>query len=190
MKTSSLIEALLFAKAEPQTVLELSKILDKTIEEINSGLSELESDLKDRGVVLMRTDTVISLGTHPEASELLEKIYREELSKGLSKASIETLSCVMYGDEMTRGKIDYIRGVNSGFILRSLLVRGLVERKPYPKDRKSFMYVPTIALLASLGVSKITDLPEYERIHSEIEKASIGSEEIQNDLPETSPTSN
>ena len=176
MNTSSLIEALLFSKAEPWTILDLSKTLGIGVEEINTALNDLEANFANRGVVLIRADESVTLGTHPDASVILEKIYKEELSKGLSKASIETLSCVMYGDEMTRGKIDYIRGVNSGFILRSLLVRGLVERKPYPKDRKSFMYIPTVALLASLGVSTIKDLPEYERIHAEIEKASFGSD--------------
>ncbi len=191
MNTSSLIEALLFSKAEPWTVFELSKTLDKSIEEITNGLTELESNLQNRGLVLIRTDESITLGTHPEANIILEKIYKEELSKGLSKASIETLSCVMYGDEVTRGKIDYIRGVNSGFILRSLLVRGLIERKPYPKDRKSFMYIPTIALLSSLGVSNIKDLPDYERIHDEIEKASFGAELIseESSIEEAKPLS-
>ena len=178
MNTSALIEALLFSKAEPWTVFELSKTLGKTIEEITTALAELESSLQNRGVVLIKTEENITLGTHPDANAVLEKIYKEELSKGLSKASIETLSCVMYGDEMTRGKIDYIRGVNSGFILRSLLVRGLIERRPYPRDRKSFMYVPTVALLASLGVANITDLPDYEKIHTEIEKASFGADLI------------
>ena len=176
MDTSALIEALLFSKAEPWTALELGKTLEKTAEEITSALGELESKLQNRGVILMRTGESITLGTHPDASTIIEKIYKEELSKGLSKASIETLSIVMYGDEITRGKIDYLRGVNSGFILRSLLVRGLIERKPYPRDRKSFMYIPTIQLLASLGVANIKDLPEYERIHGEIEKAALGAE--------------
>lgn len=176
MDTSALIEALLFSKAEPWTTLELAKTLEKTTEEIASALNELESKLQGRGVVLMRTGDAITLGTHRDASAIIEKIYKEELSKGLSKASIETLSIVMYGDEITRGKIDYIRGVNSGFILRSLLVRGLIERMPYPRDRKSFMYIPTIQLLASLGVANIKDLPEYERIHGEIEKAALGAE--------------
>lgn len=176
MNTSSLIEALLFSKAEPWTISDLSKTLGFPDEKINEALNELESNFTNRGVVLIRTGESVTLGTHPEASEILEKIYKEELSKGLSKASIETLSCVMYGDEMTRGKIDYIRGVNSGFILRSLLVRGLVERKPYPGNRKSFMYIPTVQLLASLGVSNIKELPEYERIHGEIEKASLGAD--------------
>ena len=82
----------------------------------------------------------------------------------------------MYGEEVTRGKIDYIRGVNSGFILRSLLVRGLIERMPYPRDRKRFMYTPTTALLASLGVEKVEALPEYEKTHAELVKAAFGAE--------------
>ncbi|MEI6316403.1 MAG: SMC-Scp complex subunit ScpB [bacterium] len=186
MDTSSLIEALLFSKAEPWTAIELSKTLEKPLEEIQTAILELQSKLQGRGVVLMQTGDAITLGTHPDASAILEKIYKEELSKGLSKASIETLSIIMYGDEITRGKIDYIRGVNSGFILRSLLVRGLIERKPYPRDRKSFMYIPTIQLLASLGVARITDLPEYERIHGEIEKAALGAETME-EIPIENP---
>ncbi|MBP6884333.1 MAG: SMC-Scp complex subunit ScpB [Candidatus Pacebacteria bacterium] len=176
MKLSSLIEALLFSRAEPWTTLELIKALGSSNDEIISAISELESNLSGRGISLVRADDSVTLGTHPEAHAVLEKIYKEELEKPLSKASIETLSIIMYGDEITRGKIDYIRGVNSSFILRSLLVRGMIERKPYPRDRKRFMYVPTVALLAQMGVENVESLKDYERIHAEVTKSSIGAE--------------
>ncbi|MBP7804806.1 MAG: SMC-Scp complex subunit ScpB [Candidatus Pacebacteria bacterium] len=176
MKTSALIEALLFSRAEPWTHGELVKALGKDREEIMGALTELENDLQNRGIHLLRADDTVTLGTHPDAHVVLEQLYKEELSKGLSKASVETLSIIMYGDEVTRGKIDYIRGVNSGFILRSLLVRGLIERKVYPRDRKRFMYVPTVALLASLGAEKVEQLPEYEKTHAALTKAAQGSE--------------
>ncbi len=188
METSSLIEALLFSRAEPWTPVELAKALGKSGTEIAEGLDALESALFGRGICLMRAGDTVTLGTHPSASEVLEKLYKEELSKGLSKASVETLSIIMYGDEVTRGKIDYIRGVNSGFILRSLLIRGLIERKVYPRDRKRFMYSPTVALLASLGADKVENLPEYARIHGELEKAGAGaaiSEETDGDIQES-----
>jgi segregation and condensation protein B len=176
MKNSSLVEALLFSRAEPWTMVELAKALGLGGQETTDAINELETLMGERGIVLMRAGDTITLGTHPEASAVLEKIYKEELSKGLSKASIETLSIIMYGDEVTRGKIDYIRGVNSGFILRSLLVRGLIERKVYPRDRKRFMYTPTVALLATLGAEKVEALPDYERIHAELLKAGAGAE--------------
>jgi segregation and condensation protein B len=176
MNTSTLIEALLFSRAEPWTVSELEKALVLPNDTIAEALAELETALTNRGICLVRVENTVSLGTHPDAHAVLEKLYKEELSKGLSKASIETLSIVMYGEQITRGKIDYIRGVNSGFILRSLLVRGLIERMPYPGDRKRFMYQPTIALLATLGVAKREELPDYARIHAELQKAAFGAE--------------
>lgn len=179
MKKSSLIEALLFSRAEPWTGVELAKALNMGGQETLDAVAELEKEMAGRGIVLVRAGDTFTLGTHPEAHEMLSKLYKEELSKGLSKASIETLSIVIYGDEVTRSKIDYIRGVNSGFILRSLLVRGLIDRKPYPRDRKRFMYVPTADLLATFGAAKVEDLPEYERIHAELEKAAIGSETME-----------
>lgn len=191
MKSSALIEALLFSRAEPWTPVELAKALNLSGTEVAEALNELEIAMSGRGLVLMRAGDTVTLGTSPEAHTVLEKLYKEELSKGLSKASIETLSIVMYGDEVTRGKIDYIRGVNSGFILRSLLVRGLIERKVYPRDRKRFMYTPTVALLATFGVEKVESLPEYERIHGELEKAAIGSEAMEESHGDISePTNN
>jgi segregation and condensation protein B len=180
MTTQSLIEALLFSRAEPWTIEELAQATNKETSDITEGLSQLEQALSDRGICLMRAGDTITLGTHPEAHAILEKLYKEELEKGLSKASIDTLSIIMYGDEVTRGKIDFIRGVNSSFILRSLLVRGLIERLAYPKDKKRFMYAPTVALLAQLGVGNVEALPDYARIHAELTKNMIGAE-IQED---------
>ena len=180
MKTQSLVEALLFSRAEPWTIEELASATNLPKEDIASAVSLLETELADRGIQVVRADNTITLGTHKEAHVILEKIYKEELEKSLSKASVDTLSIIMYGTEVTRGKIDFIRGVNSSFILRSLLVRGLIERKPYPRDRKRFMYVPTVALLAQLGVANVEALPDYARIHAELDKNMIGAE-IQED---------
>lgn len=190
MKNSSLIEALLFSRAEPWTYVELAKTLNIGGQEALDALAELEQSLEGRGVVLVRAGDAVTLGTHPEAHEILTKLYKEELSKGLSKASIETLSIVLYGEDVTRNTIDYIRGVNSGFILRSLLVRGLVERKPYPRDKKRFMYAPTADLLASFGVARVENLPDYERVHGELVKAAVGSETMEdtNAEQEITPT--
>jgi len=183
MKTSGLIEALLFSRAEPWTALELAKALGKSFEEIIEAVTELETERAEGGIQVMRAGDTITLGTHPAAHEILQQLYKEELEKGLSKASVETLSIIMYGDEVTRGKIDYIRGVNSSFILRNLLVRGLIERKPYPRDRKRFMYAPTVALLAQFGVLNVTQLPEYARIHGELAQTLMGAD-ITDDLTE------
>ena len=190
MQTHSLIEALLFSRAEPWSMADLARALNKEASEVAEGLQILEEVLAGRGICLVRVGDTVTLGTHPEAHAILEQLYKDELSKGLSKPSVETLSIIMYGEEVTRAKIDYIRGVNSGFILRSLLVRGLIERKPYPYDRKSFMYVPTVALLAMLGVDKVENLPNYTKMHADLQKAAIGAEITQQNNEESQDTRN
>ena len=176
---SAKLEAILFWKAEPVSSKKLAQLLSTeavkvTEADIKAGLTELESALKNRaggggGLTLVQTDTEVMLGTAKEFSQLIEELTKEELSRDLGKAGLETLSIVLYQGPISRADIDYIRGVNSQFILRNLLIRGLVERIDNPKDARSFLYKTTLDLLAHLGVSKIEELPEYEKIRADIE---------------------
>ncbi|MCK4386837.1 MAG: SMC-Scp complex subunit ScpB [Candidatus Pacebacteria bacterium] len=166
----SQIEALLFFKGEPVSKKTLARVLNKDIEEINNALFALEEKLKDRGVRLMLNSGEAVLGTAPAMSPIIELVKKEELSRNLSRAGIETLSIILYKGPITRAKIDYIRGVNSNFILRNLLVRGLAEKISNPADSRSYLYKPTFKLLSFLGISKLTDLPEYNKVQEEIEK--------------------
>jgi segregation and condensation protein B len=110
------------------------------------------------------------LGTSKDISSLIETLSKEELVKDLGKAGLETLSIILYQGPISRAEIDYIRGVNSNFILRNLLIRGLVERVENPNDQRSFLYKPTLELISYLGLSKITDLPDYETVRKDIEQ--------------------
>jgi segregation and condensation protein B len=108
------------------------------------------------------------LGTAKELSSLIEQLTKEELTRDLGKAGLETLSIVLYQGPISRADIDYIRGVNSQFILRNLLIRGLVERVDNPADARSFLYQTTLQLLSHLGISKREDLPEFDKVREDI----------------------
>jgi segregation and condensation protein B len=179
MDLSSSIEAVLFWKGEPMSVKRLSSALEKTDEEIRLGLAELEKKLENRGVQLIFKsarpdshadgDDEVMLGTHSQTSTTIEKLTKEELMKDLGRAGLETLSIILYRGPVSRKDIDYIRGVNSNFILRNLLIRGLIERIPNPTDQRSFQYKPTFELLGYLGIARIEDLPEFAETKKEIE---------------------
>jgi segregation and condensation protein B len=179
MNLAAQIEAILFWKAEPVPTRKLAQLLDTDVKSIKAGLEELENALKGRGVTLVQTEDDVMLGTAKDLSPLIEKLTKEELTRDLGKAGLETLSIVLYQGPISRANIDYIRGVNSQFILRSLLIRGLVERVDNPKDARSFLYKPTLDLLSHLGISKITELPEYEQVRKEIEGFKAATEEEQ-----------
>ena len=148
----SQIEAILFLRSEPVSKKELAKILEKSTEEIENALFVLEERLETRGVVLLSKEDNAMLATSPEMSSIIEKMRKEELSRDLGKAGLETLSIILYKAPITRSRIDYLRGVNSNFILRNLLIRGLIEKVSNPDDQRSYLYKPTFELLSFLGV--------------------------------------
>ncbi len=163
------IEAVLFWFGEPVSIKKLSQIFNKTEEEISASLKNLETNLSGRGIVMIKKEDEVALGTSKDASELIEKLTKEELVKDLGRAGLETLSIIIYQGPISRAEIDYIRGVQSNFILRSLMIRGLVEKIPNPKDQRSFLYKPTFELISFLGLTKIEDMPEFKEARAEIE---------------------
>lgn len=172
---SAQIEAILFWKAEPISVKKLASLCDTSEALVAAALMELDASLRGRGITLIQNGQIgspeseVTLGTSPAFSGMIEKLTKDELMRDLGKAGLETLSIVLYQGPISRAEIDYIRGVNSQFILRNLLVRGLVERRDNPKDARSFLYAPTIELLAHLGLSGIDKLPEYDAVRRDIE---------------------
>lgn len=164
MELHKAISAILFYQAEPSSVGKLAKLLKKNEGEVRDALVLMEEKFAETGLRLIRNGDEVTLGTAPEAGELIETITKEELSRELSKASLETLAIVLYKGPITRSEIDYVRGVNSTFILRNLQIRNLVERIENPEDQRSFLYKPTFQLLEYMGVTKIEELPDYHTV--------------------------
>ncbi len=164
MTLSAQIEALLFYKGEPLSREDISKILKVTESDIEEGIASLKLSLADRGLTLIEHNSEYTLATCKEASAILEELRKEELNKELSKASLETLSVILYKGSATRGDIDYIRGVNSSFILRNLLMRGLIEKTTDKEDTRKLVYAPSIKTLEYMGISSLAELPEREKV--------------------------
>ena len=180
-KLISQLEALLFIYGEPMDFKKIAQTLKVEESEIKSAADRLEESFKsdDRGLFLMRDKNKIQLATKPDYAKLLEDVIKEELHENLTSAALETLSIVAYAGPMARAELEYIRGVNSSFTLRNLLIRGLIERAPDPKRGNVFLYSPSFDLLKHIGVAKSEDLPEYEKFRTLIEK-------LRNPAPESS----
>ncbi len=163
------IEGILFWKGEPVRVKKLSQIFSAAEEDILSALEVLKQKLEARGIILVFKEDEVMLGTAPQMSATVETLTKEELMKDLGKAGLETISIILYKGPISRAEIDYIRGVQSNFILRNLLVRGLIEKVVKPDDQRSFLYKPSFELLSYLGVSKIEDIPEYAKVKRDFE---------------------
>ncbi len=149
-------------------IKKLAELLSVEQSAISESLENLKIKLQDRGVSLVFKEDEVVLVTNPAVSEIIQNIRKEELSKSLSKSALETLAIIIYRGPIKRSQIDHIRGVNSQFIIRLLLVRGLIEKVTDPKDERSYLYKPTVELISMLGLEKISDIPEFEKVNSEI----------------------
>lgn len=179
MELSRKIEGLLFYKASPMKLSQLAKIFDVEIQTLTEAVQELSSSLLGGAVILSQTDTEIQLVTAPELDELVEGVRRDELKRDIGKAGAETLAIVLYKGPISRVEIDRIRGVNSAFILRNLMVRGLVERGT---EGKSHTFAITSTLLSHMGLTHKTELPNYAMVLDQLERfegEQIESETIQ-----------
>lgn len=168
---SALIEAVLFAEGGPVTKKRLGTLLGVGDAALLQGAHELSELLSNRGLTLVETETELELRTSPETGDIVKKLRESELSKDLGKAGLETLAIILYRGGASRSEIDWIRGVNSGQTVRSLLLRGLVSRSEDPGDKRRFRYSATTEALSHLGVSRLADLPRYAELKSETSAA-------------------
>lgn len=167
METSAKIEALLFASGEPMLKERLASLLGISKSEVLVELTKLREALSRRGIALVESNESVELRTAPEAVEIIKIFRSSELSRELGRAGLETLAAVLYQGNPTRGDIDYIRGVNSSTTLRTLLMRGLVERVEDSKDARRFRYQATTEALAHLGITSLEELPRYTELKNE-----------------------
>src|SRR3989344_288374 len=168
MELSQKIESLLFFKGEPVTAGFLAKTLGVSEDDARRGLADLEQSLSGRGIILMQNGEEYMLASSPEMGQTIEGLLKEELGKELGKAGLETLATVLYRGPISRSEINYLRGVNSNYILRALLVRGLIEK--VDQGGRSTVYQPTFELLSYIGVSKVSDLPGYEETQKSVDE--------------------
>jgi len=161
MNLEQKIEAILFYKNEPMEIKKLADILGIKETEIREALRNLANSLEGRGICLIMNENEVSLATAPEMKDFIEQIAKDEMSREIGKAGLETLAIVLYNGPISRREIDYIRGVNSTFILRNLCVRGLIEKEPDPKDHRVMKYKGSLSVLAHLGIKKIQELPDF-----------------------------
>jgi len=163
MPLDILIEGLLFYRGTPLKKAALCKEFSVDETGLNAAISALHVRLEAGALRLIETDTDIQLVTAPALAPFIEQIRKADLKKDIGKAGAETLAIILYRKTATRSEIDHIRGVNSSFILRNLMTRGLIERQQAAKG-SGYSFSITPALLAHLGVTSTQALTDFARI--------------------------
>ncbi|MDE0243522.1 MAG: SMC-Scp complex subunit ScpB [Candidatus Kaiserbacteria bacterium] len=166
------LEALLFTHGSPLTKKSAASFLGCKVDEIDSIADALAKERLASGVVPVDDGTSLSLVSSPRLDHFMQQVHQKEKTAPLSNAAQETLSLIAYAGPITKIDLDFLRGVNTQYTTRQLLVRGLIQEVSVGKARA---FDVTADLLSHLGVSKKGDLPEYAEIHESLRK---GLEEV------------
>lgn len=161
------IESLLFVSAKPLTIKKLAEFLEVNQKEVEVALEILKQRVnkEESGIRIVRTGNEVQMLTSPDSAKLTREFLKDEITGELTKPQLETLTVVAYCQPISKAELEQIRGVNCGLILRNLMIRGLIESEE-SKEKFGPVYKITHDFMKFLGISDISELPDYEKLKS------------------------
>lgn len=191
----SQIESLMFVSHKPLTLKQLVKFTNASEPEVREALTQIAADRVGRGIVLLDASDGYQLATNSANSEVVKNFLNADLREALTEATVEVLAIIGYRQPISKAEIEAIRGVNSQYSLRALLMRGLIEKVPNPSDARGSLYQVTTEFLQQMGITSVADLPDFQdliaKIHlpetpaiNDIEATSDGSTETEEQMEE------
>ncbi|MFA6809258.1 MAG: SMC-Scp complex subunit ScpB [Eubacteriales bacterium] len=177
------LEVLLFVANEPLNIDKLAEILEISSENVLELIDILNNRYKNLscGFNIVNIKDGYRLGTKPELANYIETLYKQP-TKNLSNAALEVLSIVAYKQPVTRGEVDFIRGVQSDRSLITLAEKGLiyeVGRKDSPG--RPILYGTTEKFLLHFGLRNVDELPELLFEEGNEEDENEGEDDIKNE---------
>lgn len=163
----SVVESLMFVSDVPLTLDRLCSILDEYDRgEIRSAIDELKDEYNRsaRGILLTDVAGGFQFRSRPENADYLRRLNRNRFVK-FSQSSLETLAIIAYRQPVTRAEIEYLRGVDSGGVLKTLLDKKLIRilgKKDIPG--KPLIYGTTKEFLETFNLKDLASLPTLKEI--------------------------
>ncbi len=164
----SKIESILFVSNKPVDIKTLVKITESTVEEVIRSAEELKNDRKESGIVILENAGTYQLATNSENTQTVTNFLNTDLREKLTDATVEVLAIIAYRQPISRAEIEAIRGVNSQYSIRHLLMRGMIEKAPNPGDARGSLYQVTTEFLQHMGITSLADLPSFEDLTAQI----------------------
>ncbi|MEJ6402233.1 SMC-Scp complex subunit ScpB [Yoonia sp. 2307UL14-13] len=160
-----MVEAILFATADPVTVKELTGRMPHGCDPAEA-LVHLRKRYEGRGVQVVRIDNAWAIRTAPDLGFLMQKETVE--TRKLSRAAIETLAIVAYHQPVTRAEIEEIRGVSvsRGTIDQLIEMEWIRLGRRRMTPGRPVTFVVTQGFLDHFGLENARDLPGLKELRS------------------------
>ena len=172
---STIIEALIFASDEPitqQLILNAIQEIDGddvnlTVAEIDQSVEELNNKYisQELSFKIIKIASGYLFATNPEYGKYVGYLSTEKSKRSLSQAALETLAIIAYKQPVTKPELESIRGVNSEYMISTLLEKNLITISGRSETvGRPLLYSTTDEFLKYFGLNQITDLPKPREI--------------------------
>ncbi len=173
-KLGAIVEAILFSTDKPLSADDIAKVITETElappideEDIVSVINRLNGDFEEQG----RAFTIqvkgggYTFATLPKYHSWLEHFQHQNAKRKISQSAIEALAIIAYRQPVTKPEVDHIRGVDSGYIIRQLLEKQLIEiAGRYEGPGRALLYRTTSVFLQHFDINSIDELPKPREI--------------------------
>lgn len=167
------VEALVFVSESPIKVERIAEILEAKKGEVRNVLQELQDEYAaaERGILLDEVAEGFQFRTRSECAEAIQQLVKTRPFR-FSRAALETLAIIAYRQPVTRAEVEYLRGVDSGGVFKTLLEKQLIRilgKKDVPG--RPLIYGTSREFLEFFGMRDLAALPtlkEFSDLSSEL----------------------
>ena len=171
----SVIEAIIFSSDEPIPEPEIIKAIkaidgeetEIASEDVQKAISELNSFYEQNNLAINIVEVAKGFlhATKPEFAKYVGYLSSEKSKLRLSQAALETLAIIAYNQPLTKPELEAIRGVNSDYILTTLLEKQLMNITGRAETiGRPLLYQTTKEFLKYFGLKDLSDLPKPREI--------------------------
>jgi segregation and condensation protein B len=156
------LEAVLLVADEPVPEEALADVTQQPAVVVAAALRELADGYtaQRRGFDLREVAGGWRLYTRAECAPVVERFVSDGQEARLTQAALETLAIVAYRQPVSRARVSAVRGVNCDAVMRTLVLRGLVEESGNDPDTGAILFRTTSYFLERLGLARLSDLPD------------------------------
>lgn len=164
---------------EPVSEVVLAQVLERPRAEVATALHDLAASYaaEQRGFDLREVAGGWRFYTREECAPVVERFVSDGQEVRLTQAALETLAVVAYRQPVSRARVSAVRGVNCDGVIRTLVLRGLVEEAGTDPETGAILFATTQYFLERLGLPSLDALPDLAPfLPDRLDEADLGHE--------------
>lgn len=172
------LEAVLLVADQPVSAEQFADVVGRRAGEVAEALRSLADSYtrEERGFDLREVAGGWRLYSRAEYAPVVERFVSEGQEIRLTQAALETLAVVAYRQPVSRARVSAVRGVNCDAVMRTLVLRGLVEEAGTEPETGAILFRTTAYFLERLGLPGLSELPDLAPFLPEsVEELDAGS---------------